>query len=111
MIAPCGIDCENCSIYKASMDKSVADKLTEQWRNAGHKDATAIWFKCRGCRGEDKLIWSPDCRIRKCCMTIRRLDNCSFCDDFPCEIITKFENDPFPHHKEAVENLRKMKKK
>ena len=111
MLAPCGLICTDCSIYKAATNKAAAEELAEQWRIAGHKNAASDWFKCRGCFGDDKLIWSDDCRIRKCCLKIKRLDNCSLCDEFPCEIIIKFENDPFPHHKEAVANLRKMRGK
>ena len=111
LLAPCGIICTDCAIYKAAKDKEMAEKLAERWRSAGHKDATADWFKCNGCRGNEKLVWMEDCRIRKCCLKIKRLSNCSLCDEFQCDLITKFENDPFPQHKNAVANLRRMRKK
>jgi len=109
VIAACGLICSDCSIFKAATNKEFAERLAEQWRNAGHKDAEPSWFKCRGCSSDDSHVWSPDCPIRKCCLKVKRWDNCSLCEEFPCDLIIKFENDPYPHHKEAVANLRRMK--
>ena len=111
LLAPCGIICTDCAIYKAAKDKEMAEKLAERWRSAGHKNATPDRFECRGCFGNEKFLWTDDCRIRKCCLKIKRLNNCSLCDEFPCELISKFENDPFPHHKNAVANLRRIRGK
>jgi hypothetical protein len=111
MLAPCGIICTDCSIYKAAMNREEAEALAKRWRDAGNKEANSQWFNCRGCFGPDEFVWSEDCGIRKCCLKVKHLDNCSLCGGFPCELIIKFENDPYPHHKTAVANLRKMRGK
>jgi len=109
-IAPCGIDCATCPILKAANDPGFAKNLAEDWRKGGQSEAKADWFKCQGCRGPDSLVWSENCKIRQCCSKEKRLQNCSVCKDFPCELITTFENDGFPHHKTAVERLRELRR-
>ena len=93
------------------MDPTKAEELAEKWRQDGNKEVTADWFKCRGCHGPDELVWSGDCKIRACCKKDKGLANCSLCGQFPCDLITAFENDQYPHHKVAVANLREMAKK
>jgi hypothetical protein len=110
MISSCGLDCEACPIFKAANDPHFAEELASEWRNAGHPKAQAGWFKCQGCHGDDALVWSEDCAIRKCCRHDRKLENCSFCPEFPCELLSRFESDGLAHHRAAVENLRRMKK-
>ena len=75
----------------------------------GNRDATAAWFKCRGCRGDDALVWSRDCAIRRCCLKEKRLPHCAACAEFSCARILAFENDRHKHHRAAVARLRKMK--
>ncbi len=47
---------------------------------------------CRGCTHIDKPFWGESCPLKKCCEE-RKLENCGFCPDFPCEILTKFAYD------------------
>jgi hypothetical protein len=109
MIAPCGIICTDCPVYKAALDKSKAEVLAEQWKGYGYPDALPEWFKCQGCHGDDSLVWGSDCEIRDCCIKTMKLDNCSSCEKFPCELIEKFENDGVEHHKAAVEYLKQLR--
>jgi hypothetical protein len=109
MLAPCGIVCADCSIYKAAHDLAEAEKLAEQWRKGGNKEVTAKWFNCQGCKGDDTLVWSGDCKIRQCCLKERKLEHCAQCGDFPCEHIVAFENDKYKQHRAAVGKLREMR--
>ena len=111
MIAPCGIICTDCSIYQAALDRQKAEELTRRWQEQGRKDARPEWFKCKGCHGDDELVWSEDCKIRECCKKDRKLENCSLCGQFPCDLILEFENDAYAHHKAAVARLRSMRDK
>ncbi len=106
MIAPCGIDCAECSIYRAANSPAEAAKLAERWRNAGHEQALPAWFRCQGCRGAAELLWSGDCQIRQCCSSERRQEDCSLCDAFPCEKVITFEDDGDRNHQVAVQRLR-----
>ena len=108
MLAPCGLTCTDCEIYTAAQDPKKAEELAIEWQKFD-KNAKPEWFKCRGCHGEDELVWDGGCDIRECCIKIKKLDNCSLCDDFPCEHILNFENDEHDHHTAAVANLRKIR--
>ena len=82
MLAACGLDCNAC------------DSKPE---------------KCSGCHSTDGKLWTADCKIRQCCILDKKLDDCSQCDSFPCELIVAFENDRWPHHAAAVKTLRQLR--
>ena len=103
------MDCDACPIFKAANDSAFAEVLAQQWRDTSHPKAEAGWFKCQGCHGADDLVWGEDCAMRKCCLKEKKLQNCSFCDDFPCSLITTFETDGVENHRVAVQRLRQMK--
>jgi hypothetical protein len=109
-LAACGIDCQTCEIGRAAKDRAFAEKLAESWRKGGNQKATADWFKCEGCHGRDHLVWCEDCKIRACCIKTKNLDDCSYCADFPCKLVTDFEADrKYPHHGRAVKKLRQIR--
>jgi len=108
-IAACGMDCVVCPIRRAANDRDFAEKLAEDWRKNGFPKAEADWFKCQGCHGLKSLVWTEDCKMRKCCIEEKKLKNCSYCEKFPCELIIEFKNDGNPNHKAAVERLRDIK--
>ena len=108
MIAPCGLNCTDCAIYRAALDRAEAEELARKWREGGRKNAEADWFKCRGCHGDDRYVWSGDCKIRQCCKQEKRFENCSLCSEFPCRRLLEFEADGRESHREAVNHLRKL---
>jgi len=107
MLAPCGLTCTECSVYIAARDPQKAEELAKQWQQYD-KNAKPEWFKCRGCHGDDEFVWGDDCKIRLCCIKTKKLDNCSLCNDFPCQLILDFENDEHEHHTQAVAYLRRL---
>ena len=109
MIAACGLNCDDCEIGKAAKDPAFAEKLAARWRQSGKKAATADWFKCQGCHGQDDLVWSDDCKIRACCVKTKRLRNCAECGEFPCPLVDKFEKDGYAHHAKAVRFLKEIR--
>jgi len=109
MLAPCGLICTDCDVYKAAQDPEKAKQLAIEGRQHGCTDVTPEWFKCRGCHGADEFVWGDDCEIRICCIKTKNLDNCSLCDDFPCQLILDFENDKYEHHTKAVTYLRELR--
>ncbi|HNX27568.1 MAG TPA: DUF3795 domain-containing protein [Phycisphaerae bacterium] len=108
MFAPCGIDCENCDMYRAACDKEFAEFMAADWRNSGHPGADASWFTCKGCNSESSMLWSENCTIRDC-VREKGIENCSRCSSFPCDRLTNFANDGFPHHRCAFERLCRMR--
>ncbi|MHB9132171.1 MAG: DUF3795 domain-containing protein [Armatimonadota bacterium] len=111
MRACCGIVCTECDIYLAAQDKEKAEALAKCWRGWGDTSVQSDWFTCKGCHGDEALVWSgDDCKIRVCCKKEKGLENCSQCDGFPCELITAFKNDGHAHHRWGVEALRELRK-
>lgn len=108
MIAPCGIDCKNCDMYKASQDREFAEFLAADWRQSGHPKADASWFTCQGCHGDESLVWCDDCDIRDCCKKDKKLHNCSECEIFPCSMLESSACNGFPNHKQGLERLKQL---
>ncbi len=109
LIAPCGLDCANeCDIYKAPHDPGIARRLTEWMRAHGHPEAQPDWFHCTGCRGPSGQHWSPDCRIRNCCIERRQLDSCADCGIFPCKPLCAHAREG-ERYSCGLERLRAMK--
>jgi hypothetical protein len=83
-ISVCGLNCAKCDI------------LTDQ------KD-------CQGCRGPLDNHWSPDCPFLPC-IKEKGYKYCFECQAFPCEKLEAFASDGHAHHKQTIENLKRMKK-
>ena len=81
-ISICGLNCAKCEIF-----------LNNQ---------------CSKCRGPLDKHWSPDCEFIEC-INQKKLKYCYECEYFPCKKIKKFENDEYPHHRQTINNLTKMK--
>ena len=64
---------------------------------------------CMGCMGPIEIHWSPDCTIRNCAME-REVSSCYECGYFICEKLDNFANDGHESHREAVENLKEIKR-
>lgn len=102
IIAPCGLNCENCLSYKYGKIKYYSTKLKEilgnfrkhaskyeqyqpLYKNYSHFDDILTNFtgaKCRGCRNLD-CEESDYCGVMKC-YEKQKMDFCFQCDEFPC---------------------------
>ena len=111
LAANCGIYCGACSLYRARRDKSpqfleefmkaIGDKLPvpDEKLNLDEID-------CDGCLAGGRLTpFCQACKIRLCAKQKSDINRCTECKDFPCSLITDFNNDGIPHHAEAIENL------
>ncbi len=90
----CGINCEECSIYRANVfGEELSPETIKRWQEdfkkyLGIESVKPEQLNCRGCRnkGEDVFYAFKQCPIRKCCIT-RGLSSCGLCPDFKtCEI-------------------------
>lgn len=99
LIAYCGLYCGACSFRLAAQenDRKHIEKMPSYYDNLKNNPLEY----CPGCRLENKC---GECKIRDCAIG-NNLDHCGKCPDFPCDKITKFNNDGKPHHSESLSNL------
>jgi hypothetical protein len=67
-ISRCGLDCNACKIRV----------------NVG----------CDGCRAMEEPYWDGVCEIKDCVVKLKKIDDCSYCSDFPCELLLDIALDP-----------------
>ena len=87
-LAPCGVDCTSCNIYRATagleeLRQETIDSFTELARaHWGMDNLVPSLLKCQGCRyeAEGKLLGGPLCPIRRCAKE-RGLISCGLCPD------------------------------
>lgn len=111
-MAACGIDCNECELYKAEFDVKAAKALVEWFRDCGwieqNDNAEAVMKKapfCKGCWNKTGVHWSDgNCSLLVCCEE-KQLNHCGECNDFPCKNYTEFANDGLENHKKAMEHL------
>ena len=109
-MAACGIDCNECNLYKAAFDLQAAENLVDWFRSQGwiesNEGVEAVIKKapfCKGCWDKIDVRWCGNCDLVMCC-EVRQLNHCGECDDFPCEKYQEFAKD-LEHHKKAMEHL------
>ena len=97
-IAYCGLACKTCPIHLASFEADQEIQLkkrieilkicTEQY---GMKLLLEEITDCDGCKAETGRLFSScqNCEIRKCARG-KKLECCAYCDQYACEILTKF---------------------
>lgn len=91
LTSPCGVYCGACPSY-------------------------IIRESCYGCRPEDrsqKRISKWRCKIRQCCLDKNKFAFCYQCDDFPCQILVKFQKyhlgDKRSYHRaKSIGNLKQI---
>lgn len=93
-VAPCGLDCETCPVYK--------DNITEKARAyfAGRFHIKPEEAACQGCRpSEGSPLPCPDCETYICAEQ-HGLHLCSDCPSFPCRKLMPVADgaNRFPHN-------------
>lgn len=97
-IAYCGLYCGACKIFMATSDNDLNDiaiqtKIPEEY------------LACNGCRSDKINLCCMNCGIRRCCVS-KKVNSCNECEEFPCSVLTAFNNDEYPHHNDAIESLK-----
>ena len=107
IMAACGLICNDCPIFQASDDPRIAGSISKWFKENQNIDIKPEQIGCSGCLGNREKHWSPECWILKCCVDDRGLDNCSQCDEFPCDRLNKWagENDKYA---EAITRLKEI---
>ena len=83
MIGYCGLDCEKCDAYMATVndDQSLREKTAKQWAELNNAPILPEHINCEGCRveGVKTVFCEHMCEIRKCALRkgVSTCGNCS----------------------------------
>jgi len=76
-IAPCGVDCVHCDLFKANNRTEVWERAA---RRTGRKPEE---MACLGCRANNGCVFHADCATLACARK-QKVELCSDCREFPC---------------------------
>lgn len=107
MIAYCGLDCEKCDAYLATIndDQALREKTAKLWSALNNAPILPEHINCQGCHGEGiKTVFCEKyCAIRKCTLK-RGLTTCGECPDMEeCQTVGAI----ISNRPEALENLKR----
>ncbi len=106
MIAYCGLDCEKCDAYLATVndDQALREKTAKQWAELNNAPILPEHINCEGCRvdGMKTVYCDSLCGIRQCALK-KGVATCGDCSDLEkCQIVGMvISNNP-----DALKNLR-----
>ena len=106
MIAYCGLDCEKCDAYIATIndDQELRKKTAKLWAELNNAPILPEDINCQGCRvdGVKTVFCDNICSIRKCALKkgVTTCGECSYLDR--CSTVGSFlKNNP-----SALKNLK-----
>ena len=106
MIGYCGLDCEKCDAYIATIndDQNLREKTAKLWAEQNNAPILPEHINCQGCRvnGVKTIFCENMCEIRKCALE-KGVFTCGVCTEIEsCPTVAMiFENNP-----SALENLK-----
>jgi hypothetical protein len=93
MIAYCGLVCSKCPTFLATQkDDDIAREKTAALISEKYcLNFKAEEINCDGClsSGARLIGYCHTCEVRKCAIK-KSIENCSVCDELPCEKLNKF---------------------
>ena len=115
--AVCGLYCGACPVYRVRRDIMPEEQREKKLKKI-HESMSARYqltlddVHCDGCLAEGGRLtpYCRQCQIRLCAAGREGVTRCSDCADFPCSLITDFNNDGVPHHAEVLDNLHRQRK-
>lgn len=108
MIAPCGLDCSKCSIYRAKDEPETMQGIIDWFYKDKGVKFVPEQVKCGGCLGDRSIHWSSDCDILRCSVDDRGLTSCSACQEMPCQRLETWSKYG-RNYADAVDRLKRMK--
>ena len=90
MIAMCGLVCDDCMAFVAAQknDDTLRAKVVEAW-STEEAPLSLEDVDCDGCTAGKRLhSFCRVCEVRKC-GSLRNIDNCAYCSEFPCGKLEK----------------------
>ncbi|MFX1378620.1 MAG: DUF3795 domain-containing protein [Promethearchaeota archaeon] len=88
LLAPCGLYCGVCRIYKAykNNDLDFKKNILPTLNEYGAKTIDDV--ACTGCLSDGIVFhFCKNCPIKECIKN-KKIEGCHLCDDFPCTIVT-----------------------
>ena len=106
MIGYCGLDCEQCDAYLATIrdDQALREKTAKLWARLNDAPILPEHINCEGCRTEGvKTVYCESlCRIRQCARK-KGVTTCGGCPELEtCETVGEFHAE----NPAALKNLR-----
>ena len=106
MIAYCGLDCEKCDAYLATIndDQELREKTAKVWAELNDAPILPEHINCQGCRADGiKTVFCDSlCDIRKCALN-KGVVTCGGCPDIEkCQTVGEISS----NNPEALNNLR-----
>ena len=106
-IACCGLDCEQCDAYLATIrdDQALREKTAKLWSELNQTTILPEQINCEGCRrnGVKSVFCGQLCGIRQCAVK-KGMETCGNCPDMEhCATLAMITGD----NPQALENLRK----
>lgn len=107
-IAYCGLDCETCDAYLATIrdDQALREQTAKLWTELNHTPISPEQINCQGCRmdGVKTVFCDCLCGIRQCARK-KGVTTCGDCPDMEnCQMLQMIiSNQP-----EAMRRLREM---
>jgi hypothetical protein len=106
LIASCGINCETCDAYIATLnnDDQLRKKTAESWCQMFNAPSITVEsINCTGCRPDGvKFAHCNACEIRKC-VRAKGYETCGECQDMStCNIVAMIHQ----HVPDAITNLK-----
>ena len=111
MIAYCGLDCEKCAAYLATInnDQALREKTAKLWAELNQAPILPEHINCEGCRidGTKTVYCDHICSIRQCALK-KKAATCGECPDLDhCQMMEEFiANNP-----DVLKNLQEMRSK
>lgn len=108
MIGYCGLDCEKCDAYLATLhdDQELREKTAKLWAELNDAPILPEHINCEGCRADGvKTVYCESfCHIRQCALK-KGMATCGDCPDIETcqELGEVVSNSP-----EALENLKSV---
>lgn len=108
-IGYCGLDCEACDAYLATLhdDQALREKTAKLWAELNHAPILPEHIHCEGCRSEGvkTLFCESLCEIRRCALE-KGVATCGGCPDMEaCPVVEEI----LSHYPEALKNLRDLR--
>lgn len=105
LIAYCGLDCETCDAYLATLhnDNALRKKTAALWSRLNNSAITPEMINCTGCRtvGVKTFFCSNLCQVRKCAQR-RDVETCGQCAELTtCQTVAQIHK----HNPNALKNL------
>ena len=82
LVAPCGLYCGDCPLYKARTDNTLAEKVAKQ--QGIPVEQLPVCLGCRAQQGHIPVMGEPICGTYDCVINQNALNFCYECEDFPC---------------------------